>query len=72
MVGSCRLLVQACGSCLCKYLALLCDLESHLGALLDIWCQFNIIEILGDCLCNYRKKNDLHLVASSSEFKAGA
>lgn len=62
----------ACGSCLCRYLALLYNLESYLRAFLDIWCQFNIIDIFGDCLSNYRKESDFHLVASSSIFEAGA
>lgn len=72
MVERHRLPGQACSSRLCKYLALLYNLENYLGALLDIWCQLNIIDFFGDCLCNYTKENHFHLVASSSKFEAGA
>lgn len=59
------LLGQACVS-------LLYNLESYLWTLLDAWYRFNIINIFGDNLSNYRKKNNFHLTVNSGRFEAGA
>lgn len=39
-----------------KYPALLSNLESYLGAVLDVWCQLNVTDFFGDCLHNYTRK----------------